>query len=179
MHGIWLTAVKTIFTYSRRRLAAHHSAFQSRPAWHMSASTWQTAPSVAVSHPTMKRDGLSRWGGMNVIRDRQLLRALLLPGSLLLGLGAQARAQDAHEHMDMSAQAPVPGVRETRWSDPASWPDGKVPGAGAAVTIGRDRNVVLVVAPRARRSLTINGKLCFANDRDLELKTDWIYVAGG
>jgi len=54
-----------------------------------------------------------------------------------------------------------------------------VPGAGDAVTIGRDRNVVLDVAPPALRSLTINGKLSFANDRDLELKTDWIYVAGG
>ena len=71
------------------------------------------------------------------------------------------------------------GVRTVRWSDPASWPDGKVPGAGDAVTIARDKDIVLDVSPPALRSLTINGKLSFANERDLALKTDWIYLPGG
>jgi cell migration-inducing and hyaluronan-binding protein len=65
------------------------------------------------------------------------------------------------------------------WSDPKSWPDGKVPRAGDAVTIGRDRDVVLDVSPPALRSLTIEGKLSFSNDRDIELKTEWIYLPGG
>jgi len=65
------------------------------------------------------------------------------------------------------------------WSDPASWPDGKVPRAGDAVTIGRDKDIVLDVTPPALRSLTINGKLSFAPDRDLGLTTDWIYLSGG
>ncbi len=33
--------------------------------------------------------------------------------------------------------------------------------------------------PPALRSLTINGKLSFANDRDISLTTEWIYVPGG
>src|SRR3569833_2900071 len=106
---------------------------------------------------------------------------LLTAASALLGTGAAASAQDAHAHMDMPM--PVSGAaasaRETRWSDPASWPDGKVPGAGDAVTIGRDRNIVLDVSPPALRSLTVNGRLSFANDRDIALKTDWIYLPGG
>src|SRR6185503_634899 len=60
----------------------------------------------------------------------------------------------------------------TRWSDPATWPDRKVPAKGDAVTIGRDMNVVLDVSPPALRSLTIDGKLSFANNRDLELTND-------
>ncbi|HWJ68596.1 MAG TPA: G8 domain-containing protein [Sphingobium sp.] len=78
-----------------------------------------------------------------------------------------------------AASAPMAGVKQTRWSDPASWPDGKVPGAGDAATISRDRNILLDVSPPALRSLTINGKLSFADDRDLDLTTEWIYVAGG
>src|SRR6202000_971142 len=67
----------------------------------------------------------------------------------------------------------------SRWSDPKSWPDGKVPREGDAVTIARDKDVVLDVNPAALRSLTIEGKLSFSNDRDLELKTEWIYLPGG
>ena len=52
-----------------------------------------------------------------------------------------------------------------RWSDPATWPDRKVPGKGDAVTIDKDMNVVLDVSPPALRSLTINGKLSFANNQ--------------
>ena len=82
--------------------------------------------------------------------------------------------------MPEAAQAaPSSGVKQTRWSDPASWPDGKAPRAGEAVTIGRDRNIVLDVNPPALRSLTIQGKLSFSNERDLELKTEWIYLPGG
>jgi len=107
------------------------------------------------------------------------LVSLLLPVALLLGMGADADAQESHAHMDMPAQASPSAAHVSRWSDPASWPDGKVPRAGDAVTIGRDRDIVLDVTPPALRSLTINGKLSFANDRDIELKTEWIYLSGG
>jgi cell migration-inducing and hyaluronan-binding protein len=80
--------------------------------------------------------------------------------------------------MDMPAKASSPG-HASRWSDPKSWPDGKVPGAGDAVTIAKDRAIVLDVTPPALRSLTINGKLSFADDRDLALTTEWIYLSGG
>jgi cell migration-inducing and hyaluronan-binding protein len=66
-----------------------------------------------------------------------------------------------------------------RWSDPATWPDGKVPGKGDAVTIGPDKSVVLDVSPPALRSLTIEGKLSFSNDADLELISEWIYLHKG
>ena len=81
--------------------------------------------------------------------------------------------------MSMPAQAPVGAVTPSRWSDPRSWPDGKVPGAGDAVTIARDRSIILDVSPPALRSLTINGKLSFSDDRDISLTTEWIYLPGG
>jgi hypothetical protein len=108
----------------------------------------------------------------------RLIRSLLLPVALLLGVGTEVAAQDGHAESHATT-APAPAAKETRWSDPASWPDGKVPGEGDAVTIGRDRNIVLDVDPPALRSLTIQGKLSFSNERDIELETEWIYVPGG
>ncbi len=35
------------------------------------------------------------------------------------------------------------------------------------------------MTPPALRSLTVDGKLRFANERDLELATEWIYLRGG
>ncbi len=113
------------------------------------------------------------------IHSRLLRLALLVPASLLLGMGAAAGAQETHAHMDTPAQAPASAAHWTRWSDPASWPDGKVPGEGDAVTIARDRDIVLDVSPPWLRSLTVDGKLSFSDDRDLALTTDWIYVPGG
>ena len=121
--------------------------------------------------------------GANAMRlqSRLLRLALLVPASLLLGMGAQARAQESHDHMNMAmpAAAPAAAVHRSAWSDPASWPDGKVPGEGAAVTIPRDRDIVLDISPPTLRSLTIDGKLSFSDQRDLELKTDWVYLPGG
>ena len=111
--------------------------------------------------------------------SRRFLLSLLLPASFWLGAGAEVHAQAMPANMDMSAHAPSAAVKPSRWSDPASWPDGKVPRAGDAVTIGRDRDILLDVSPPALRSLTINGKLSFSNDRDLELRTEWIYLPGG
>ena len=57
------------------------------------------------------------------------------------------------------------------WSDPATWSDRDVPGEGDAVTIGEGMDVVLDVSPPPLRSIRLNGKLSFADDRDLELTT--------
>src|SRR6185436_14385631 len=54
----------------------------------------------------------------------------------------------------------------------------KVPVAGDKVTIEKGKDVVLDVSPPALRSLTINGKLSFANNKDLELTTEWIMLHG-
>jgi len=111
--------------------------------------------------------------------SRHFLVSLLLPASLMMGAGAVAQQMPANMDMSKAAAGPAVAAKQTRWSDPASWPDGKVPKAGDAVTIGRDKNILLDVAPPALRSLTINGKLSFADTRDLSLTTDWIYLPGG
>ncbi len=54
-----------------------------------------------------------------------------------------------------------------------------MPGAGEEVTIPRDVEMVLDVSPPALRSVTVQGKLTFADERDLALTTEWIYVPGG
>src|SRR5215831_8959394 len=78
----------------------------------------------------------------------------------------------------LRAQQKTSTAKAKRWSDPATWPDKKVPAKDATVTIDRDMNVVLDVTPPALHSLTINGKLSFADDKDLELTTEWIMVHG-
>src|SRR6185436_12852369 len=72
----------------------------------------------------------------------------------------------------------APAVRQTRWSDPATWPDRKVPAAGDKVAIAAGKDVVLDVSPPALSGLSIDGKLSFANNADLELTTEWIMLHG-
>ncbi len=88
---------------------------------------------------------------------------LVFPVFFLLAWASAAHAQD----------------RPALWSDPATWPDGEVPGEGDAVTIARGMDVILDVSPPPLRSLTIEGKLGFSDERDLALQTEWIYVRGG
>jgi cell migration-inducing and hyaluronan-binding protein len=94
------------------------------------------------------------------ISSRASFLALAVPACFLLGGYTNAEAQEA------------------LWSDPATWPNGRVPGEGDAVTINTDMDVVLDVSPPTLRSLTIDGKLSFANDNDIELITDWILLHG-
>ena len=76
-------------------------------------------------------------------------------------------------------QAQSPAVKAAkRWSDAATWPDKKVPAKDALVTITKDMNVVMDVSPMPLHGLTIEGKLSFADDKDLELTTEWIMVHG-
>src|SRR5688572_4922762 len=101
-------------------------------------------------------------------RHRSFLLASVLPAFLLGSVFAVVQAQNAG----------APAVRQTRWSDPATWPDRKVPAAGDKVTIARDKSVLLDVSPPALGSLTIDGKLSFASNADLELTTEWILLHG-
>src|SRR6266853_5080638 len=75
-------------------------------------------------------------------------------------------------------QAQSPAAKATKWSDPATWPDRKVPVAGDKVTIAEGKDVVLDVSPPALHGLTIDGKLSFSNNADLELTTEWIMLHG-
>src|SRR5271170_6788051 len=104
-------------------------------------------------------------GDLTMRRRSLLLLSLLVPAFLILS-GDVVKAQQ---------QGSTSGKR---WSDPATWPDKKVPGKDAVVTIGRDMDVVLDVIPPALHGLTINGKLSFADNKDLELTTEWIMVHG-
>src|SRR5687767_14154229 len=113
------------------------------------------------------------------MRPGRYLFSLLLPAALMLGAGSGAAAQEGHAHADAAADGPAAAMRRVLWSDPSAWPEGKLPGEGDAVTIARDLEVVLDVDPPALRSLTVDGKLSFANDRDIGLETEWIYLRGG
>jgi cell migration-inducing and hyaluronan-binding protein len=99
---------------------------------------------------------------------RSFLLASLLPAFLLVGVFAVVQAQEGRS----------PAARPARWSDPAAWPDRKVPAAGDKVTIEKGKEVVLDVSPPALGGLNIDGKLSFANNRDIELTTEWIMLHG-
>src|SRR5690606_28745041 len=90
----------------------------------------------------------------------------LLPALLITGvfLGAEeGRAQAAGQSL---------------WSDPATWPNARVPVAGDVAIIAKGKDVVLDVSPPALAGLTINGKLSFSNAADLQLTTEWIVLTG-
>src|SRR5437868_10375924 len=101
-------------------------------------------------------------------KNRSFLLMSLISASLLVSVFTIVQAQSPA----------APAAKATNWSDPATWPDKKVPGKDAVVTIGRDMDVVLDVSPPALHGLTINGKLSFADNKDLELTTEWIMVHG-
>jgi cell migration-inducing and hyaluronan-binding protein len=100
-------------------------------------------------------------------RNRSVLLASLVPAVLLGGFAA-VHLQDA------AAQS----ASQSKWSDPATWPNRKVPAAGDKVIIGKDKDVLLDVSPPALGGLSIDGKLTFSNDADLELTTEWIMLHG-
>src|SRR5437763_13586001 len=92
----------------------------------------------------------------------------LVPAFLFGSVSAVLQAQNAG----------TPAVKQSRWSDPATWPGRKVPVAGDRVTIEKGKDVVLDVSPPPLGSLTIAGKLSFADNKDLELTTEWIMLHG-
>src|SRR5947208_5786215 len=101
-------------------------------------------------------------------KSRSVLLVSLVPAFLLGGVAAVAQAQTTGS----------PAAQPTKWSDPATWPNHKVPVAGDKPTIGRDKDVILDVSPPALLGLSIDGKLTFSNDADLELTTEWIMLHG-
>src|SRR5687768_8099492 len=100
---------------------------------------------------------------------RPFLLALLVPAFSLVGVSAVAEAAEQKE---------APAIKATRWSDRATWPGRKVPRAGDKVTIARGKAVILDVSPAALGGVTIEGKLTFADNADLELTTEWIMLHG-
>jgi len=68
--------------------------------------------------------------------------------------------------------------QEILWSDPASWPKNTLPSEGDSVVIESGQEMILDISPPALSSLTINGKLSFSDEADLELTTEWILIFG-
>src|SRR4029434_9386652 len=101
-------------------------------------------------------------------RKRSLFLMSLISASLLVSVVAVMHAQNAG----------APAAKATNWSDPATWPNRKVPVAGDKVIIEKDKQVVLDVTPPALNGVTIDGKLSFANNKDVELTTEWIMLHG-
>jgi hypothetical protein len=97
---------------------------------------------------------------------RSFLLAVLLPAFLLVSAFAVVQAQKPGS----------PAAR--RWSDPATWPDKKVPAKDDVVTIAKDMNVLLDVSPPPLHGIKLDGTLSFADTKDLELTTEWIMVHG-
>src|SRR5690348_13767981 len=106
-------------------------------------------------------------GGLTMRIRSLLFLGLLVPAFLVLS-GDAVKAQQ-------KASSAASGKR---WSDASTWPDKKVPAKDAIVTIDRDMNVILDVSPPELHGLTINGKLSFADNKDLALSTEWIMVHG-
>src|SRR3569623_984764 len=107
-------------------------------------------------------------GGLTMRKHTLLTLSLLVPFFLGLGGYAVLKAQQ-------KASTPVTAKRR---SDPATWPDKKVPAKDTVVTIDKGMNVVLDVSPMPLHGLTIEGKLSFADNKDLELTTEWVMVHG-
>src|SRR5215207_2230453 len=101
-------------------------------------------------------------------KNRSFLPLSLVPALLVVSAIAVLATQEVRTQ----------SVRATNWSDPATWPNKKVPAAGDKVIIGKDKNVVLDVSPPALAGLSIDGKLTFSNDADIELNTEWIMLHG-
>src|SRR6185369_7606531 len=125
--------------------------------------------SFALFFADHKLGHLSSIGGNAMTKQyRFFFLVSLVPAFLLGSVFAVVQAQNAG----------TPAVKQSRWSDPATWPSRKVPVAGDKVTIEKGKDVVLDVSPPALANLTIEGKLSFADNKDLELTTEWIMVHG-
>jgi hypothetical protein len=101
-------------------------------------------------------------------KNRPFLPMSLVPALLVVSAIAVLGAQEARAQ---SAKA-------TNWSDPATWPNHKVPAAGDVVSIEKGKDVLLDVSPPPLNGLHIEGKLAFSDKADLELTTEWIMVHG-
>ena len=101
-------------------------------------------------------------------KNRVFLGVSLLSWVLLGSVFAVAQAQDGKS----------PALKQTLWSDPATWPDRQVPRAGDEVTIESGKNVVLDVNSPPLHGLTVKGKLSFSDKADVELTTEWVMLFG-
>src|SRR5688500_16672347 len=112
------------------------------------------------------------------IHHRLFRLSLLVSTCFTINICAAADAQE-HDHAGAQAQeASVLTAKGGSWSDPSTWSGGAVPKEGDIVSIGEGMDVVLDVSPPALHGMNLDGKLSFADDKDLELTTEWILMRG-
>src|SRR6201996_8951353 len=121
---------------------------------------------ATASHDAMYYSGT----GVDVMsrKNRSSFVAWILPAILLCSAGVFAQAEEGTS----------PGIKQALWSDPATWPDRKVPAAGDEVTIEKGKDVVLDVNSAPLHGLTVKGKLSFSDKADVELTTEWVMLFG-
>jgi cell migration-inducing and hyaluronan-binding protein len=110
-----------------------------------------------------------------------LLSGLAAAYFTISGLPAEAQEHAEHAAAQELANAQEQGpsaVQGGPWSDPSTWSGGAVPMDGDIVTIGEGMDVVLDVSTPALHGMTLDGKLSFSDDEDLELTTEWILLRG-
>jgi cell migration-inducing and hyaluronan-binding protein len=100
---------------------------------------------------------------------RSFLFALIVPAFFLVS---------AFDVVAAAQEQGSPAIKRALWSDPATWPNHKVPVAGEQVDIPKGKNVLLDVSPPALNGVTIHGELSFSDKSDLELTTEWIMLHG-
>jgi len=76
------------------------------------------------------------------------------------------------------ADSPPPPAPTRAWSDASRWPGSGLPAAGEVVEIPAGDVVLLDVDTPDLAGLRIQGALVF-DERDLELRSDWIEITGG
>src|SRR6202046_470613 len=101
-------------------------------------------------------------------KNRSFLVVSLFPLVLLGSVFAVVQAQEGK----------TPAIKQELWSNPATWPDQKVPRAGDEVTIESGKDVVLDVSSPPLHGLTVKGKLSFSDKADVELTTEWVMLFG-
>src|SRR5580698_758202 len=100
---------------------------------------------------------------------RSLLFALLAPAFFLVS---------AFDVVAAAGEQGSQAVKQELWSNPATWPDRKVPRAGDTVAIEKGKDVLLDVSPPSLGGVHIEGKLSFSDQADIVLTTEWIMVHG-
>ncbi|MFT7589222.1 MAG: hypothetical protein ACI959_001439, partial [Limisphaerales bacterium] len=73
--------------------------------------------------------------------------------------------------LSLSAQTNV-------WSNPSTWPGGVLPGVNSNVVIPAGQHIVLDISPPNLGTVTVFGKLSFA-DVPIDLFADWIMINAG
>ncbi|NNC41795.1 MAG: transmembrane domain-containing protein [Acidimicrobiia bacterium] len=158
----------TGFTYLRNtndQGVAHLSFFYGDPADRIVAGDWNGdgSESVGIFRPSEARFYLSDYNRQG-IADRQI------------GFGDGSWLPVAGTFHLEGPPTVDPGTASP-WSDPATWPEGRVPGPGDVVTIPDGDVVLLDASPAALGGLNINGALIF-DARPVTLRADWVMVRG-